>query len=188
MVHLILLAVSQAPPMMYYAGPALGALGVALVLAATRARCGWVAPVLLIVGGVAVSSLHGAGWADGLAPLRQNWATNLEYEAIARDLPTEGVVYSSTEIGALAFYCQDRGCTVVDGILADPGRLDQRFVAPWRAEHPWTALNYRHYQPPEPIPTQWRLNMGPADPMPGDWPITRAPGVHQVARLVPEGE
>ncbi|MEJ2863352.1 hypothetical protein [Actinomycetospora flava] len=186
-VHFAALGLSHAPPMMYYAGPPIGALAVALVLAADTVRWGWIVPAGLVAAGVAVSVLHGPGWADGLAPVRQNWATNPEYEAIARDLPTDGVVYSSTEIGALAFYCQDRGCTVVDGVLADPGRVDQRWVAPWRAERPWTALNYRHYRPPAPIPARWRLEMGPAEPRPGDWPITRAPGVHQVARLVPEG-
>lgn len=180
--HLAALAVQDTPPIEYYLAPAVIGLGLALVLVA---RGAWRAvPVAVVLASVALSVAHGSWWAAGLAPMRQNWATNAQYAAIARDLPTDGVVRSTIEIGALAFYCQDRGCTVLDRILADPAGLD-RYVVRWRAQHGWAEANYVHYRTPAPTAVAYRLDAGPAAPRPGDWPITRVPGVNQVARLVP---
>lgn len=180
--HLVALAVQDTPPIEYYLAPGVIGLGLALVLAVRGVWRG--VPLAIVAGAVALSVGHGSLWSEGLAPMRQNWATNDQYAAIAAGLPADGVVLSTTEIGALAFYCQDRGCTVIDPILADPGSTD-RYVARWRTAHPWAEVNFVHYEPAAPLPVGYRLTFGPADPWPGDWPITRAPGVHQVARLVP---
>lgn len=176
-------ATAQAPAA-YYPGPAVGAAVLAAALVAGRVRWASPLPVLLLVAG-AVFTLAWPGWSAGMAPLRQNWATVAEYAAIASALPTDGVILSTGEIGALAFYGQDRGCTVVDPWLADPGRTD-RYVARWRAEHPWAELNWRHYHPPTLLPVAYRLDFSySVPPQPGDWPITGAGGVPGVARLSP---
>jgi len=180
-VHLGALLSTPTPPTEYYLAPAMTGLGLALVLVAARARWALVVPAAVVAGSVALSIAHGALWSEGLAPMRQNWATNAEYAAIARELPVDAPIMSG-EIGALAFSCQDRGCTVIDPVLTDPGRVD-RFVAKWRFFHPAWELNYAHYEVPPPTPVGYRLVLGLTDHQPGDWPITRAPGVHQWARL-----
>ena len=169
---LAVMAVTGAGAAAYYAGPAVVGLGLAAVLVAGRAR--WLLPALgLLLATAAVSTVvWGPSWKAGFAPLRQNWATTAEYRRIAADLPTNGVVLSDGEIGALAFYCGDR-CTVVDPWLSDPGRSDA-FVQRWRADHPGLAMNWTHYRPPAPLPVRYRLVFASA-PGPGpSWPVTTA--------------
>ncbi|MEJ2864426.1 hypothetical protein [Actinomycetospora flava] len=181
--HLGALASAETPPIEYYLTPAIAGLGLALVLVAAPSRAVAV-PGLLVAGCVAGSVAHGSLWSEGLAPMRQNMATAAEYAAIARDLPTDGVVLSN-EIGSLAFACQDRGCTVVDPVLSDPGRVDAS-IARWRALHPAFELNYRHYAAPPPIPVRYRLEVGLPEPGRGRWPVTRTPTRHGWAQLVTE--
>ncbi|WP_274283033.1 hypothetical protein [Actinomycetospora lutea] len=183
--HIGALACTETPPIEYYLAPAVTGLGLALVLVAARSRP-WAAvvPGLVVAGCVAGSIAHGSLWVEGLAPMRQNWATDAQYAAIARDLPTDGVVMGG-EIGALAFYCQDRGCTVVDPVLSDPGRVDH-LVARWRAAHPSWELNYLHYEVPPRTPVRYRLELGLTEPGPGRWPVSRSPDRHEWARLLPE--
>ncbi|MHC1562135.1 hypothetical protein ACR9E3_24495 [Actinomycetospora sp. C-140] len=182
--HLGALACAETPPIEYYLAPAVVGLGLALVLVAARSRpAALLVPGTLVAGCVAGSIAHGSLWADGLAPMRQNMATDAEYAAIARDLPTDGVVLSN-EIGALAFHCQDHGCTVVDPALSDPGRVDG-LVSRWRASHPGWELNYRHYAVPPRTPVRYRLEMGLPEPGAHGWPVTRTPTRHGWAQLVP---
>ena len=183
--HLGALATTETPPVEYYLTPAVAGLGMALVLVVAQAgRTAVLVPGLLVAGCVVGSVGHGSLWSDGLAPMRQNMATATEYAAIARDLPTDGVVMSN-EIESLAFYCQDRGCTVVDPVLSDPGRVDAS-VARWRVFHPSFELNYRHYEVPPRTPLRYRLELGLPEPGPGRWPVTRTPTRHGWAELVAE--
>lgn len=183
--HLGALACVETPPIEYYLTPAVTGLGLALVLVAARARPPAVlVPGVVVAGCLAGSVVHGSWWAEGLAPMRQNMATDAQYAAIARDLPSDGAVMSN-EIGALAFSCQDRGCTVVDPVLSDPGRVDGS-VARWRAAHPAWELNYRHYSAPPRTPVRYRLELGLPEPAPGCWPVTRTPTRRGWACLFPE--
>jgi hypothetical protein len=183
--HLAALATQDTPPIFYYAGPGLAGLSLAVVVLSARARR-WalVVPAALVVAGLVVLADNGGWWARGIAPIRENLATDAEYAAIARDLPTDGVVLGG-EIGGLAFYCADR-CHVVDPVLSDPGRSDV-LVSRWIAEHrKLAALNYRRYSPPPIIPVRYRVHVGVATPGPGpSWPTTRNPGVYQWATLEP---
>lgn len=194
---LLAMAATAQAPAAYYVGPAVGGLGLAAVLVSTgrarhRRRRSASTPVGLsavVVAIVTVSMLFSIGrvdqWLTGMAPLRQNWATNEQYAQIAAELPTEGVVYSSGEIGALAFFCLDHGCRVVDPYLADPGRTEQ-FVSRWRAEHPWAEPNYRHHEPRAPLPVRWRLDFTTAPPAGArSWPATGAGGHPWFAVLTP---
>ncbi len=184
--HWAALAVTSAPPIEYYLGPAVTGLGLAAVLMVTGSR-GWhVWSGLIVAGSVALSVAHGSLWAEGLAPMRQNWATDAQYARMADELPTDGVIYTTTEIGALAFYCQDRGCTVIDQFLAYPAATDE-YVQRWRDAHPWAEWNYHRYHRSTPISARYELDYRAADPEPGDWPITRSPGFYQSARLTPLG-
>jgi hypothetical protein len=120
-----------------------------------------------------------------VAPVRQNWASNVEYAAIAAALPTAGVVYSNGEIGALAYFCLDHDCRVVDPYLSDPGRTEP-YVARWRADRPWAEPNYRHHAPPAPLPVRWRLDYTGSPPAgAARWPITGADGTTRFAVLTP---
>jgi hypothetical protein len=182
--HLGALASTETPPIEYYLGPSLVGLGTALVLVTARGpRWSLVLPAGIVAACVAISVAHGPLWGAGLAPMRQNIATVAEYRAIVAGLPTDGVVMGG-EIGAYAFYCQDRvpECKVVDPVLSDPGRVDG-LVSQWRRSHPAWELNYRFYRVPPPTPVRYRLDLGDTTYRPGDWPITRAPGVHQWGRL-----
>lgn len=184
--HLLTLASTSTPPIEYYLGPSVTGLGMALVLVTARGpQWALAAPEAVVAGCVALSIAHGSLWAEGLAPMRQNMATDAQYAVIARELPTDGVVMGG-EVGALAFYCQDRrpACTIVDPVLSDPGRVDG-FVSRWRAAHRWLDANYLHYRVPAPTPVKYRIGFGFDSPRPGDWPITRAPGFYQWARLSP---
>lgn len=182
---LLALAVTEAPPTAYYAGPAIAGLGLAAAVVAGRWRPAEIVGVGLVAASLGVAAAHGPLWAEGLAPIRQNWATNSQYAAIAAALPRDGVIMSNTEIGALAYYCQDHGCRVTDEILSDPTSVD-RTLQRWRARHPAVEWNYAHYRPGPVLPIRYRLDFGEGDLRdPDTWPITRAPGFHQIARLVP---
>ncbi|MEJ2870388.1 hypothetical protein WCD74_21640 [Actinomycetospora sp. OC33-EN08] len=180
--HLAALATQETPPIFYYAGPSLAGLTLATVLLCSRARTAVVVASLLVAASVVVLIANGSWWLRGIGPIRENWATNEQYAAIARDLPTDAVVLGG-EIGGLAFYCADR-CRVVDPVLSDPGRTDV-LIAKFRREHPrLSALNYVHYDPPPIIPVVYRVRAGVAAPGPGpSWPITRNPGWYQWAIL-----
>lgn len=183
--HLGALASTSTPPTAYYLGPSFAGLALAFVILSVRSRVGVALSVLLVAAGIAVLVGNGPWWERGFAPIRQNWATNSQYEAIARELPAGFPIMSTTEIGALAFYCHDR-CQVIDYVLADPGRVDG-YVARWQAAHPTiAAINYRFYNSPAPIPVLLELQFGFREPGSGPaWPITRQPGMEQWARLVP---
>ena len=181
--HLGALAASAStPPIFYYVGPSLAGLTLATVLLCCARRATVAVPAGLVVVSLVVLALNGGWWARGVAPIRENWATDEQYAAIARDLPTDGVVLGG-EIGGLAFYCADR-CRVVDPVLSDPGRTDV-LVAKWQRMHPTiSTLNYRHYRPGPIIPVRYRVHAGVAAPGPGpSWPITRNPGRYQWATL-----
>jgi hypothetical protein len=182
--HLGALATQDTPPIFYYAGPSLAGLTLATVLLCSDRRATLAVPATAIAASLAVLVLNGGWWAGGVAPIRENWATDEQYAAIARDLPTDGVVLGG-EIGGLAFYCADR-CHVVDPVLSDPGRSDV-LVSKWIAEHrKLAAVNYRWYRPPPIIPVRYRLHAGVKQPGPGpSWPITRNPGWYQWATLEP---
>lgn len=185
--HWAVLAAASAPPTEYYLGPALVGLGLAAVLmgADRWSWRGWSA--LLIIGSLALSATQGSLWAEGVAPMRQNWVSDDEYARVAARLPTNGIIYTTTEIGALAFYCQDRGCTIIDQFLAYPAATDA-WVQKWRAAHPWAEWNYARYRQSAPIPVRYRLDYRVVDPNnPGDWPLTRPPGFYQAVRLPPIG-
>ncbi len=181
--HLAALSIATTPPIFYYLGPSLGCFTVTMVLVASRTRVALFVPVAVAAACVAVLVGNGAWWDRGIAPIRQNWGTDQQYAAIAAGLPRDGWVLGG-EIGGLAYYCADHGCKVVDPVLSDPGRTDV-LVAKWRREHPTlSAINYRNYQPPAPIPVTYRLRFGAAEPGPGpSWPITRNPGIDQWAVL-----
>ncbi|WP_285652843.1 hypothetical protein [Actinomycetospora sp. NBRC 106375] len=185
--HLGALACTETPPIEYYLGPSIAGLATALLLVTARGpRWALAVPTGILAGCVVLSVAHGPLWAEGLAPMRQNIATVAEYRAIIAELPTDGVVMGG-EIGSYAFYCQDRvpECHVVDPVLSDPGRVDG-LVSRWRRFHPGWEVNYRYYRVPPPVPVRYRVDLGDPDHQPGDWPITRAPGVHQWGRLSPE--
>jgi hypothetical protein len=187
--HLGALATQDTPPIFYYAGPSLAGLTLALVVLCCRVRprLALAAPAALVVAGLVVLALNGSWWARGIAPIRENLATDAEYAAIARDLPTDGVVLGG-EIGGLAFYCADR-CHVVDPVLSDPGRSDV-LVSRWIIEHrKLSALNYRRYRPTPIIPVRYRVIAGLDAPGAGpSWPITRNPGWYQWATLEPASD
>lgn len=187
--HLGALATQDTPPIFYYAGPSLAGLVLALVVlcARVRPRVASAAPAVLVVAGVVVLALNGSWWAKGVAPIRENLATDAEYAAIARELPTDGVVLGG-EIGGLAFYCADR-CHVVDPVLSDPGRSDQ-LVSRWIREHrKLSALNNRHYRPATIIPVRYVLLVGLRAPGPGpSWPVTGNPGRYGWAVLQPASD
>lgn len=190
--HYLALAVTDAPPIEYYLGPMVTGLGLgAAVLAGRvtgREALSWRVVVgATVAAAVALSVAHGSLWQDGFAPMRQNWATDAEYAAIVDDLPTDGVIHASTEIGALAFYCQDRGCTVLDQLLAYPAGVD-RYVDRWRRFHPSAEINYRFHEQPALIPGRYQLDYQSVPPGPGDWWITRSPGFRQSAHLSPAPE
>ncbi|MDF2978965.1 MAG: hypothetical protein K0S40_3693 [Actinomycetospora sp.] len=112
---------------------------------------------------------RGAPW-DGFAPIRINWATPAQYEAIASGLPVGATVESPGEIGYLAFHCR---CRVVD-YFSDPGRMVP-YIARFRADHdgPLWQLNYLHREPQPPVPAQYRLVYEASAPDgPGQWPTT----------------
>lgn len=182
--HLVALSLTETPPIFYYVAPALSGLAMALVLVAVRSRAAVVVPVGLVLLSVGCLVAVGGWWAAGIPPIRQNWATNAQYAAIAAELPTDGVVLGG-EIGGLAFYCHDR-CAVVDPVLSDPGRTDV-LVSRWRQMHPDIArVNYARYVAPPRIPVRYRLHTGLVEPGPGpSWPITRNPGIDQWATLEP---
>lgn len=115
------LSTSATTPVIYYPGILLGAASCTVALVAATRRWMTAVPALLVVGSVGYLGHHADELAAGYHPLRQNWATNAQYEQIVDELPTDAVTYSPGEVGALAFYCQDRGCRVVDPFLADPG-------------------------------------------------------------------
>lgn len=182
--HLGALASTETPPIEYYFGPSIVGLGLALVLVTAHApRWTLIAPGAVVAGCVALSIVHGPLWAQGFAPMRQNIATDAQYRAIVQGLPTDGAVMGG-EIGAYAFYCQDRvpACTVVDPVLSDPARVDG-LVSRWRRFHPDWELNYRHYRVPPPVPVRYRMDLGYATREPGDWPISSSPGQLRWARL-----
>ncbi|MDQ3599925.1 MAG: hypothetical protein M3408_01455, partial [Actinomycetota bacterium] len=126
-----------------------------------------VAAVVVLAGGYDVA--RGVPW-DGMAPVRINWATPAEYQAIADGLPRGAAVESPGEVGTIAFFCN---CPVVD-YLADPGRM-RPYVEEYRARHPgppW-SWNYARYDPPAPVPATWRVVYEPTAPDgPGQWPTT----------------
>ncbi len=174
--HLVALASTETPPIEYYLAPSIVGLGLALVLVAARSGR-WVlaAPAVIVAGAVGLSLVYAPLWVQGVAPMRQNIATNDEYRAIVQGLPTDGAVMGG-EIGAYSFYCQDRrpSCTVVDPVLSDPARVDT-LVSRWRQVHPAWDLNYRHYEVPAPVPVRYRMDLGLNTWRPGDWPVTRSP-------------
>lgn len=185
MADLVFVASTAGPPASYYAAPAVCALGVAAVLVGVRGHVGWVpiAGTALVAVAFAVQF---AGWSSGFAPLRTNWATDAQYARIADELPRDGIVLSHGEIGALAFFCIDHGCRVVDDLLADPHATD-RYVDRWRAEHPWAAVNYRFRDAAPALPIRYELDYGDG-PKPGTtpvgvWPVTGADGGQRVAVL-----
>jgi hypothetical protein len=188
---LAFVAAAAGPPASYYAAPAVAALGLAAVLVGVEGRCGWVPVSGVILVAVLFSGQFG-GWSEGFAPLRTNWASNAQYAAIADALPDDGLVLNRGEIGALAFFCLDRGCRVVDDLLADPHATD-RFVTTWRAEHPWTATNYRFREPHPALPYRYVITYGdrprPGTSPLGTWPVTGADGRTRLAVLTraPEG-
>lgn len=182
--HLGALAGTETPPIEYYFAPSIVGLGLALVLVVARSsRWALIAPATIVIGCISLSVAHGPLWAQGFAPMRQNIATDAEYRAIVQGLPTDGAVMGG-EIGGYAFYCQDRvpQCTVVDPVLSDPARVDG-LVSLWRRFHPGWELNYRHYRVPPPVPVRYRMDLGYATPLPGDWPITGSPGPPRWGRL-----
>lgn len=189
--HWVALVATSAPPVAYYLGPAVAGLGLAAVLMGRPAVSmgwrwwGWSA--LVVVGSLTLTVAHGSLWAAGQAPMRQNWVSNAEYGRVAGRLPTDGVIYTTTEIGALAFYCQDRGCTIIDQFLAYPAATDA-WVRRWRDAHPWAEWNYFRYRPSAPIRAHYRLDYRSADRAdPGDWPLPRPPGFYQSELLPPVG-
>ena len=102
------------------------------------------------------------------------------------DSGCDGLVVSDGEIGALEFFCMDRGCQVVDKMLADPHATDV-YVDAWRAPRPWTSLNYAFRAPAAPLPARYLLRY--ADRVPSDvapvavWPITGSDRKARVAFL-----
>lgn len=196
---LVAMAATAQAPAAYYTGPAVAGLGLAAVLVAagpwsSRSTTGSTTGLVLsstVVGLIVVSGVFTLTrvdlWGEGVAPVRQNWASNEQYARIADDLPTDGVVYSSGEIGALAFFCLDRGCRVVDPFLSDPGRT-ARYVDRWRDGHPWAELNYRHHRPADPMPARWRLDFTANPPdWALTWPVRGSSGEIRSAVLVPAG-
>ncbi|GAA4867728.1 hypothetical protein [Actinomycetospora straminea] len=128
----------------------------------------------LAVVGIAGATLvqdaeRGVPW-SGFAPVRVNWATPAQYEAIAAALPPGSTVESPGEIGYLAFHCR---CRVVD-YFSDPGRMAPA-IDRFRADHdgPIWRLNYLHRRPQAPVPAAYRLVYEAAPPDgPGQWPVT----------------
>lgn len=183
---LAVMAATASSPVGYYFGPAVAGLGLCAVLVAVRARWPLPALVVLIVACLVFTIVRWPSWERGYAPIRQNWATSGQYVRIASELPTDGVVLSEGEIGALALYCQDRRCTVVDRYLADPGRTNT-YVQKWRGQHPGLEANWRHYQPPTPLRVRYRLDFGRLPGNPADnlrlWPVTGADGTPGWAAL-----
>lgn len=174
--HLAALSLTETPPIEYYLAPSIVGLGLALVLVAARSgRWALAVPSVIVAGAVGLSVVHVPLWAQGIAPMRQNIATNEEYRAIVQGLPTDGAVMGG-EIGAYSFYCMDRrpACTVVDPVLSDPARADA-LVSRWRRFHPAWELNYRHYRVPAPVPVRYRMDLGSTTWRPGDRPVTRTP-------------
>jgi hypothetical protein len=174
---------AHAGPSPYYLGPAFAGLGLGAVLVAVRTRWAW--PVVAVtVGAAGLLLVTWNGWTNGMAPLRVNWASNAEYARIVDGLPTEGVILSSGEIGALAYFGNDRGVIVIDPYLADPGRT-AAFVDKYRAQHPGklTELNYRNWHRPEPLHPAWLLNFGGQIGERGDWTTTGADGRQRAANL-----
>jgi hypothetical protein len=153
---LAVMASTAQSPVAYYAGPAVAGLGLCGLIVAARAR--WPIPAVAVVVAACVvfTVVRWESWSEGFAPLRQNWATDSEYQHIAAELPADGPILSNGEIGALAFYCASR-CTVVDPFLSDPGRTDTYVVA-WRAQHPALESNWRRYQAPPPVAVRYQLD------------------------------
>lgn len=188
---LAFVAMGAGPPASYYAAPAAVALGLAGVLVGVEGRTGWM-PVAGLVLIAVLFSCQFAGWSAGFAPLRTNWASNAQYAAIADGLPRDGLVLNRGEIGALAFFCLDRGCRVADDLLADPHATD-RYVDAWRSENPWAAMNYRFRGMHPPLPFQYVINYGEGPKLGthplASWPVTGGGGRTRLAVLtrVPEG-
>ena len=171
------LSALQVAPFFWYYGPVLAGLGLCAVVTAAalvrrapapgRTAVAAVAAVVVLAGGYDVA--RGVPW-DGMAPVRINWATPAEYQAIADGLPRGAAVESPGEVGTIAFFCN---CPVVD-YLADPGRM-RPYVEEYRALHPgppW-SWNYARYNPPAPVPATWRVVYEPTAPDgPGQWPTT----------------
>jgi len=171
------LSALQVAPFFWYYGPVLAGLGLCAVVTAAalvrrapapgRTAVAAVAAVVVLAGGYDVA--RGVPW-EGMAPVRINWATPAEYQAIADGLPRGAVVESPGEVGTIAFFCN---CPVVD-YLADPGRM-RPYVEEYRARHPgppW-SWNYARYDPPAPVPATWRVVYEPTAPDgPGQWPTT----------------
>lgn len=169
----VFIAASGGPPAHYYAGPMVCGLGLAGVLIGVRGRLGWVPLAIAVAATAAFTVSFVPHWTEGLAPFRTNWATNVQYAAIAEGLPRDGLVINEGEIGAVAFHCLEHGCRVVDGLLADPSRTEY-YVERWRTEHPWTAANYLWRETPVRPDYRWSVTYRPGgDPTgPGRWPIT----------------
>jgi hypothetical protein len=164
------LSTSATTPIIYYPGILVGAASCAVALVAAAHRWTLAVPALLVAGSVGYLSHHADALASGYHPLRQNWATNAQYARIVDGIPTDAATYSPGEVGALAFYCEDHGCRIVDPFLADPGRVG-RAVDRWRDAHPALEPAYAHRRPaPPPVPTRYLLVFTyPARPQqPGD--------------------
>ncbi len=123
--HLLVFCLLGTAPYHWYYGPAVGALSV-LVVFALAAVSGWawahapeIAPVVVRAGcgAVVLLVLLSAGYAghDGarwrIAPISTNHATSEEYARVAGGL--HGKVVSAGEVGALAYFCEDR-CAIDD--------------------------------------------------------------------------
>lgn len=185
------LASTATTPIIYYPGVLVGAMSLTLALGAAAVRWLLFWPILAIVAGFTFTVHHADNILGGFVPLRQNWATNAEYERIVAELPTDAPVYSPGEIGAFAFYCLDRrpACTVVDPFLADPGRVDE-YVTRWRREHPGAEVNYARRTTHEPVATRWQVTFTyPGRPeRPGDIATTGGlwkPGFARLERSQP---
>lgn len=176
--HYGAMAILDGAPFFWYYTPLVAgaALCTAVVAdAAVRARprsAGLAAGAVVVALAVATVGYdvgRGAPW-DGFAPVRINWATPAEYEAIAAGLPEGATVESPGEIGYLAFHCR---CRVVD-YFSDPGRMVP-YVERFRESHDGLAwrLNYRYWSPQEPVPAQYKIVYDAETAQgPNQWPVT----------------
>ncbi|GAA0509008.1 hypothetical protein GCM10011581_18850 [Saccharopolyspora subtropica] len=175
--HYYVYTLMGVPPYHWYYGPSLIGLTVLLVggvglLASRRLVVPAVLAGCAVFGAQGWFALqHGLPWRE--AAITTNWATSADYARIGAELGRvvgTGTVASPGEIGALAYFCD---CAIVDtfsdrGYLA--AQLEKRLADASPLTRALLELNYRHFQPTEPLRVDYVLRR---EPGPGPDPLWR---------------